>query len=66
MFSGALTGKYLDTVPDDSRYKKHSKLNGCGLDYYFKNKTEIDEKLKKLRDLAKNKLNCSLAQLSIA
>ena len=66
LFSGALTGKYLDSTPDDSRYKKHAELNGYGLDYYFKNKTEIDEKLKKLRDLAKNKLNCSLAQLSIA
>ena len=66
LFSGALTGKYLDSIPEDSRYKKHNELNGYGLDYYFKNKKEIDEKLKKLRDLAKNKLNCSLAQLSIA
>ena len=66
LFSGALTGKYIDSVPDDSRYKKHSELNGYGLDYYFKNKKEIDEKLKKLKDLAKNKLNCNLAQLSIA
>ena len=66
LFSGALTGKYIDSVPEDSRYKKRSELNGYGLDYYFKNKAEIDEKLKKLRDLAKTKLNCTLAQLSIA
>ena len=60
LFSGALTGKYIDSVPEDSRYKKRSELNGYGLDYYFKNKAEIDEKLKKLRDLAKTKLNCTL------
>ena len=66
LFSGVLTGKYIDSTPDESRYKKHSDLNGYGLDYYFQNKKEIDEKLIKLRDLAKNKLNCNLAQLSIA
>ncbi len=66
LFSGALTGKYLDSVPDDSRYKKRTELNGYGLDYYFKNKEAIDAKLRKLQDLAKNKLNCTLAQLSIA
>jgi len=66
LFSGVLTGKYIDSIPDESRYKKHSDLNGYGLDYYFKNKKEIDEKLIKLSYLAKNKLNCNLAQLSIA
>ena len=66
LFSGALTGKYIDSIPDESRYKRHSELNGYGLDYYFKNKKEIDAKLVKLRNLAKNKLNCNLAQLSIA
>ena len=66
LFSGALTGKYLDSIPEDSRYKKRSELNGYGLDFYFKNKKDIDEKLRKLKDLAKNKLNCTLAQLSIA
>ena len=66
LFSGALTGKYIDSVPEDSRYKKRTELNGYGLDYYFKHKKEIDEKLIKLRDLAKTKLNCTLAQLSIA
>ena len=58
--------KYLDSIPEDSRYKKRSELNGYGLDFYFKNKKDIDEKLRKLKDLAKNKLNCTLAQLSIA
>ena len=66
LFSGVLTGKYIESIPDESRYKKHSELNGYGLDYYFNNKKEIDAKLRKLRDLAKNKLNCNLAQLSIA
>ena len=66
LFSGVLTGKYIESIPDESRYKKHSELNGYGLDYYFNNKKEIDAKLMKLRDLAKNKLNCNLAQLSIA
>ena len=66
LFSGALTGKYLDSVPEDSRYKQRAGLNGYGLDYYFANKKEIDDKLRKLQDLAKKKLNCTLAQLSIA
>ena len=66
LFSGALTGKYLNDVPDDSRYKKHNELNGYGLDYYFKNKKEIDEKLEKLKGIAEKKLNCTLAQMSIA
>ena len=44
------------------RYKKHKKLNG--LDYYFKNK-EIIDKIEKLKNLVKNKFNCSLAQLNI-
>ena len=35
LFSGALTGKYLDSVPEDSRYKQRTGLNGYGLDYYF-------------------------------
>ena len=66
LFSGALTGKYLNNVPEDSRYKKHNELNGYGLDYYFKNKKEIDEKLEKLKAIAEKKLNCTLAQMSIA
>jgi voltage-dependent potassium channel beta subunit len=66
LFSGALTGKYLKDVPEDSRYKKHNELNGYGLDYYFKNKKEIDEKLEKLKAIAEKKLNCTLAQMSIA
>jgi voltage-dependent potassium channel beta subunit len=66
LFSGALTGKYLDSVPEDSRYKKRTELNGYGLDYYFAHKKEIDDKLRKLKDLAEKKLNCTLAQLSIA
>ena len=66
LFSGVLTGKYLKDTPDDSRYKKHSELNGYGLDYYFKNKKVIDEKIEKLKVIAEKKLNCTLAQLSIA
>ena len=53
LFSETLTGKYIDSVPKDSRYKKQTELNGYGLYYYFKNKAEIDRILKKLRDLEK-------------
>ena len=66
LFSGALTGKYLNSIPDDSRYSKHKELNGYGLDYYFKNKKIIDEKIEKLKVIAERKLNCTLAQMSIA
>ena len=35
LFSGVLTGKYIDSFPEDSRYKTHNELKQYWLDYYF-------------------------------
>ena len=65
--SGILAGRYLNEIPQDSRYNK----GAANLDIkpYLDNK-EVkklwDEKLLKLKDIAEKKLNCSLAQLAIA
>ena len=65
---GILTGKYINEIPDDSRANskdvqtKNYMIN-CD---YFKNKKEIDSKLLKLKEIAENKLSCSLAQLALA
>ena len=61
---GILTGKYLNNnMPDDSRI---SKLKGKFPNAWEKNKKDWEPKLIKLQNLAKEKLNCSLTQLSIA
>ena len=65
---GILTGKYINNTPDDSR--ANSKNEGIknmmkGFDY-FKNKEKFDKTLIELKNLAENKLKCSLAQLAIA
>ena len=65
---GILTGKYINETPEDSR--ANSKNEGIkkmmeGFDY-FKNKEEYDKKLKQLKKIAEEKLNCTLAQLAIA
>ena len=61
---GILTGKYLNNnMPDDSRI---SKLKGKFPNAWEKNKRDWEPKLIKLQNLAKEKLNCSLTQLSIA
>ena len=63
---GILTGKYLGEVPKDSRKVAFSKEADGHFAIYNKDKNGWDEKLKKLKELAEKKLNCSLAQLAIS
>ena len=61
---GILTGKYFgDKVPQGSRMDDK---NGWLARIWNKNKADWEPKLLKLQALAKEKLDCSLAQLSIA
>ena len=61
---GILTGKYLNNnVPAGSRMDDK---NGWMSNIWKKSKDEWEPKLVKLQTFAKEKLNCSLAQLSIA
>ena len=61
---GILTGKYFgDKVPEGSRMDDK---NGWLAGIWNKNKADWEPKLLKLQTLAKEKLNCSLAQLSLA
>jgi len=57
--SGILAGRYLNGIPDDSRYKLNSAIAGNDMKQYIDNKKEWDEKLLKLKDIAEKKLNCS-------
>ena len=60
---GILTGKYFNnTIPEDSRLKKVGFMKPI----WEKNKADWEPKLLKLQTFAKEKLNCSLTQLSIA
>ena len=55
---GILTGKYLDSTPDDSRANsKNEAIKNMmkGFDY-FKNKEAFDKKIKELKNLAETKL----------
>ena len=63
--SGILTGKYIDGIPDDSRANLKNDGAFSAFGHYKKNKTEIDNKLKKLKNIA-DKNGCSLATLAIA
>ena len=64
--SGVLTGKYINEIPDDSRYKKSNDNAPVDIQAYLDNKKVWDEKLLKLKEIAEKKLNCSLAQLALA
>ena len=64
--SGILAGRYLNGIPDDSRYKLKNDNAPIDIQPYLDNKKEWDEKLLKLKDIAEKKLNCKLAQLAIA
>ena len=63
---GILSGKYINQVPEKSRYSEIEKSNNHYLIEGFKKGKEWEDRLIKLQKLAKEKLNCSLAQLSIA
>ena len=58
---GILTGKYFDDKSKDSERSKMGFMRE-----WDKNKKDWEPKLKKLQQFAKEKLNCTLAQLSIA
>jgi aryl-alcohol dehydrogenase-like predicted oxidoreductase len=64
--SGILAGRYLNGIPEDSRF--NIKHDGASTDIkpYLDHKKEWDDKLLKLKDIAEKKLNCSLAQLALA
>ena len=62
---GILTGKYFDNqLPAGSRM--NNKNLGFMTEIWEKNKADWEPKLKKLQAFAKEKLDCSLTQLSIA
>ena len=61
---GILTGKYLNNnLPEGSRM---GHKNGFLSKIWEKHKADWEPKLRKLQEFAKEKLDCSLAQLSIA
>ena len=64
--SGILAGRYLNGIPEDSRF--NIKHDGAQTDIkpYLDHKKEWDDKLLKLKEIAEKKLNCSLAQLALA
>ena len=64
--SGVLTGKYIDGIPDDCRYKTLKSSGDRIFGEYLKNKKNYDEKIKKLKDIAEKKCGCCLATLAIA
>ena len=64
--SGVLAGRYLNGIPEDSRYNLKNDNAPIDIQAYLDKKKEWDEKLLKLKDIAEKKLNCSLAQLAIA
>ena len=55
--SGILAGRYLNGIPDNSRYKLKYDNARCDIQLYLDNKKEWDEKLLKLKDIAEKKLN---------
>ena len=65
---GVLTGKYINEIPEDSRMnsKNERTKNMMERNDYWKNKKEYDNKLNQLKNIAENKLNCTLGQLAIA
>ena len=66
LFSGILTGKYIDNIPEGSRGDLFGSSSASGhFNTYKEKKTEWDEKLNKLSALAK-RLGFSLTNLAIA
>ena len=68
LFCGALTGKYINEVPSESRgtLKNEKARNKFLNNRYFKNKKSFDEKLIKLKEMAESKFKCTLAQLALS
>jgi voltage-dependent potassium channel beta subunit len=65
LFSGVLTGKYINETPKGSRLDVFSSSAKTHHQTYFKNKTEWDEKLLKLKAIAE-RLGFTLPQLALA
>ena len=63
---GILSGQYINQMPENSRYSEVEKNKNSFLIEGFKKGKEWEDRLIKLQKLAKEKLNCTLAQLSIA
>ena len=65
---GVLTGKYINEIPEDSRMnsKNERTKKMMANNDYWKSKKEYDNKLNQLKNIAENKLNCTLSQLAIA
>ena len=65
---GVLTGKYINEIPEDSRMnsKNESTKQMMERNDYWKNKKDYDNKLNQLKNIAENKLNCTLSQLALA
>ena len=59
---GILTGKYLNEIPKGTRLDTKDFMKAM----YEKEKNEINPKIQKLKELAENKVKCSLAQLAVA
>ena len=65
LYSGILTGKYIESTPEDSRANLKNDGANIAFGYYNKNKKEIDEKLIKLKSIA-DRYECPLSTLAIA
>jgi len=65
LFSGILTGKYINETPKGSRLDAFSEGARFHYGQYMGKKKEYDGKLLKLKEIA-DKLGCSLAQLALA
>ena len=64
--SGILAGRYLNGIPEDSRYNIKHDGSSTDIKPYLDHKKEWDDKLIKLKEIAEKKLNCTLAQLALA
>ena len=66
LFCGVLTGKYIDSMPENCRgnIKNEKNKNKFLNNRYFKNKNEFDQKLNLLKTISE-KYNCTLAQLAL-
>jgi len=65
LFSGVLTGKYINEIPKNSRFDISSDLACKHLAEYNEKKSEIDAKIIKLKAIAES-LDATLPQLCIA
>ena len=63
---GILAGNYLNGIPPDSPLAQLKELWPSFYNGYIKHEKEWCEKIKKLKDIAEKKLNCSISQLAIA